>query len=129
MPRNACSPHIPGFCSADHIAFRGTPAQNRTRPVPQFNLITVITASAQTVAALVMAILLLGFLRQYRKSYVRHWTLSWTAAAGYYIASTIGMGLGLSSNVSSRHPVRILTAALSGVLGYLSIAWLMFGIY
>jgi diguanylate cyclase (GGDEF)-like protein len=97
--------------------------------VPQFNLITVITASAQTVAALVMAILLLGFLRQYRKSYVRHWTLSWTAAAGYYIASTIGMGLGLSSNVSSWHPVRILTAALSGVLGYLSIAWLMFGIY
>jgi len=55
------------------------------RPVPQFNLVTVITSSAQTVAALVMAILLLGFLQQYRKSYVRHWTLSWAALAGYYI--------------------------------------------
>src|SRR5438067_3725596 len=76
-----------------------------------------------------MAILLLGFLQQYRKSYLRHWTLSWTALAAYYVASTVGMGLGLSSNVSSSHPIRLLTASLSGIFGYLSIAWLLFGIY
>jgi diguanylate cyclase (GGDEF)-like protein len=97
--------------------------------MPQFNLITVVTSSAQTLAAIVMAVLLLGFLQQYHKSYLRHWTLSWAALAAYYVASTIGMGLGLSSNVSSSHPVRILTAVLSGVFGYLAIAWLLFGIY
>ncbi|HYS53368.1 MAG TPA: EAL domain-containing protein [Thermoanaerobaculia bacterium] len=97
--------------------------------MPQFNLVTVITSSAQTLTAIVMAILLLGFLQQYRKSYLRHWTLSWTALAAYYVASTVGIGLGLRSNVPSWHPVRILTAVLSGVFGYVSIAWLLFGIY
>ena len=76
-----------------------------------------------------MAVLLLGFLHQYRKNYLRHWTLSWAALAGYYVASSIGMGLGLHSNVSSANPIRILTAMLSGVFGYASIAWLLFGIY
>src|SRR2546427_256146 len=70
-----------------------------------------------------------GCLPQYRKSHLRHWTLSWTALAAYYVTSTIGMGLGLHSSVSSWHPVRIMTAVLSGVFGYISIAWLLFGIY
>lgn len=97
--------------------------------MPEFNLVTIITSSAQTVAAIVMAVLLFGFLRQYRKNYLRHWTLSWAALAGYYIASSIGMGLGLRFNMASAHPVRILTATLSGILGYTNIAWLLFGIY
>src|ERR1700687_1850653 len=97
--------------------------------MPEINLVVVATFAAQTLAAIIMAILLLGFLQQYRKSYLRHWTLSWTAAAAYYVASTIRMGLALSSHVASAHPIRILTAAASGILGYLSIAWLMFGIY
>ena len=97
--------------------------------MPQFDAVTVITSSAQTLAAIVMAILLLGFLQQYRKSYLRHWTLSWAALAAHYVASSIGMGLGLRGNVSSAHPVRILTATLSGIFGYVSLAWLLFGIY
>src|SRR6266700_925766 len=44
-------------------------------------------------------------------------------------ASPIGMGLGLHSNVASANPIRILTAMLSGVFGYASLAWLLFGIY
>jgi len=76
-----------------------------------------------------MAILLLGFLHQYRKSYLRHWTLSWSALAGFYIASSVGIGLGLRLGVPAWHPVRILTATMSGMFGYLSIAWLLFGIY
>ena len=97
--------------------------------MPAFNLVTVITSTAETIAAIVMAVLLLGFLRQYKKGYLRHWTLSWAALAGYYVASSIGMGLGLHSNVSSANPIRILTAMLSGVFGYASLAWLLFGIY
>jgi len=97
--------------------------------MPEFNVVTVITSAAQTVAAIVMAVLLLGFLRQYRKTYLRHWTLSWASLAGYYIASSVGMGLGLGYNMPSAHPVRLLTATLSGIFGYTNIAWLLFGIY
>jgi diguanylate cyclase (GGDEF)-like protein len=97
--------------------------------MPQFNTVTVITASAQTIAAIVMAVLLLGFLQQYGKSYLRHWTLSWAALAAHFVFSTVGMGLGLEVHLSSAHPVRILTAMLSGIFGYLNIVWLLFGIY
>jgi len=97
--------------------------------MPEFNLVTVITSSAQTVAAIVMAVLLLGFQRQYRKTYVRHWTLSWAALAAYYVCSSIGMGLGLGFNMPSAHPVRLLTATLAGIFGYTTIVWLLFGIY
>jgi len=96
--------------------------------MPQFNLVTVITSSAQTLAAIVMAVLLLGFLQQYHKSYLRHWTLSWAALAAYYVASSIGIGLGLH-NVPSWHPARIFTALASGIFGYLNLTWLIFGIY
>ncbi|HEY8131149.1 MAG TPA: EAL domain-containing protein [Thermoanaerobaculia bacterium] len=97
--------------------------------MPEFNLVTVITSSAQTVAAIVMAVLLLGFLRQYRKTYLRHWTFSWAALAAYYVCSSIGMGLGLGYGLPSAHPVRLLTATLSGIFGYTTIVWLLFGIY
>ncbi|PYQ59608.1 MAG: hypothetical protein DMF58_11030 [Acidobacteria bacterium] len=97
--------------------------------MPEFNLVTVITSTAQTVTAIVMAVLLLGFLRQYKKDYLRHWTLSWTALAAYYVTTSIGIALGVGYNVASSHPVRILTAILSGVFGYTNIAWLLFGIF
>ena len=97
--------------------------------MPEFNLVTVITSTAQTIAAIVMAVLLLGFLRQYKKNYLRHWTLSWTALAGYYIASSVGIALGVGYNTPSAHPLRILTAVLSGIFGYTNIAWLLFGIF
>src|SRR5438874_8218678 len=97
--------------------------------MPAFNLITVITSTAETVAAIVMAILLLGFLRQYRKSYLRHWTLSWTALAAYNVASSVGIALGVGYNVPSAHPVRILTAVSGTILGYASLALLLFGIF
>ncbi len=97
--------------------------------MPEFNLVTVITSTAQTVTAMVMAILLLGFQRQYRKDYLRHWTLSWTALAAYYVASSVGIALGVGYNIPSAHPVRILTAVVAGVFGYTNIAWLLFGIF
>jgi len=97
--------------------------------MPEFNAVTVITSTAQTVAAIVMAVLLLGFLRQYRKTYLRHWTFSWAALAAYYISSSIGMGLGLGYNMPSAHPVRLLTATLAGIFGFTNIVWLLFGIY
>jgi len=97
--------------------------------MPAFNLVTVVTSTAETCAAIVMAILLLGFLRQYRKSYLRHWTLSWTALAAYNVATSVGIALGVGYNVASSHPVRILTAVFGLAFGYASIAFLLFGIF
>ncbi|HEY6844353.1 MAG TPA: EAL domain-containing protein [Thermoanaerobaculia bacterium] len=97
--------------------------------MPAFNLSTIITSTAETVAAIVMAVLLLGFLRQYKKSYLRHWTLSWTALAAYDVASSTGIALGVGYNMPSSHPLRVLTAILSGVFGYTSIVFLLFGIF
>src|SRR5581483_12483231 len=97
--------------------------------MPEFNLAAIITASAQTLVAGVMAVLLFGFSRQYRKAYLRHWTLSWVSLALYNAVSAIGIGLGVHGHVPSEHPVRIATALVSGVFGYTHIAWLLFGIY
>ena len=97
--------------------------------MPQFDLTVLATFSAQTIAAAVMAILLLGFQRQYHKTYLQHWTLSWAALAAYYADAALGMGLALRSGVPSSHPIRIFTATLGGMLGYLQIAWLLFGVY
>jgi diguanylate cyclase (GGDEF)-like protein len=97
--------------------------------MPAFSLVTVITSTAETCAAIVMAILLLGFLRQYGKSYLRHWTLSWTALAASNVASSVGIGLGVGYHVASWHPVRIVTSVGGLALGYASIAFLLFGIF
>ena len=97
--------------------------------MPAFNLVTVITSTAETFAAIVMAILLLGFLRQYGKNYLRHWTLSWTTLAAYKVAFAVGVGLGVGYNVASSHPIRILTAVGGLMFGYASIAFLLFGIF
>ena len=97
--------------------------------MPEINLVVVATFAAQTVAAIIMAILLLGFLRQYRKSYLRHWTLSWTALALHQLFTGIGLTLALRFHFASNHPLRLITASLSGVAGYLQITWLLFGVY
>jgi diguanylate cyclase (GGDEF)-like protein len=97
--------------------------------MPEFNLALVATSAAQTLAAIVMTILLLGFLRQYRKSYLHHWMLSWAALAGYNIFFAVGLGLGLRGQMPSEHPLRIATSTAVGILGYLQIVWLLFGIY
>ncbi len=97
--------------------------------MPPFDLSVIAGFSAQTAAALVMAILLLGFHRQYHKSYLLHWTLSWFALGAYYADAAIGMGLPLRTHMPSAHPIRILTAAFGGAIGYLQIVWLVFGVY
>ena len=76
-----------------------------------------------------MAVLLLGFQRQYRKSYLRHWTLSWLAMAIHFVASAAGIGLGLRWHVASSHPARILISIVSAAFGYVAVAWLLFGVY
>src|SRR5436305_1994013 len=76
-----------------------------------------------------MAVLLLGFHRQYHKSYLLHWTLSWAALAAYYADAALGMALALRTHMPASHPLRVLVAASAGIIGYLQIVWLLFGVY
>jgi diguanylate cyclase (GGDEF)-like protein len=76
-----------------------------------------------------MALVLHGFYRQYRKNYLLHWTLGWSALAVYNFVSGINGILTLDLHMAASHPVRILTAVVMGVSGYLQIGWLLFGIY
>jgi diguanylate cyclase (GGDEF)-like protein len=86
------------------------------------DIAVIATFSAQTIGAAVMAILLLGFHRQYRKSYLLHWTLGWTAIAVSHLAS--GIALLLSPSL-----VRTALTIVAGVAGWLQIGWLLFGVY
>ncbi|HSP13783.1 MAG TPA: EAL domain-containing protein [Thermoanaerobaculia bacterium] len=76
-----------------------------------------------------MALVLYGFYRQYRKSYLLHWTLGWSALAVFTLFSDISAGLTLKLQMAASHPLRIVVAIVIGVTGYLQIGWLLFGVY
>src|SRR2546428_2954466 len=94
----------------------------------EFNLVVVAMIAAQTLAAIVMAVLLLGFFRPYHKSYLRHWTFSWAALAIYLLLSALGLGLAVRWHVASDDPARIATSALTGIVCHLPISLLPFGV-
>src|SRR5438093_3761407 len=59
----------------------------------EFNLVVVAMIAAQTLAAIVMAVLLLGFFRHYQKSYLRHWVLLSSALALFQVISGVALFL------------------------------------
>jgi len=79
--------------------------------------------AAQSVGAGVMSVLLLGFHRQYRKSYLLHWTLGWAAVAAFRFAG------GLASLLPQQNPWRVPLTITASVAGCLLIAWLCFGVF
>ncbi len=95
----------------------------------KFDLFTVVTYAAQIISAAVVALLLLGFQRQYRKSYLRHWMSGWAALAVYQLASFAGFVLAVRYDVPAIHPSRIAMALLAAVAGYAQIGWFLFAPY
>jgi diguanylate cyclase (GGDEF)-like protein len=81
------------------------------------DIAAVATFSAQTIGAVVMAVLLFGFNRQYRKTYLLHWTFAWIAAAVLHAATGVAG--------AAKLPWLLL---LAGVAGWLLIGWLLFGV-
>ncbi|MGZ5492359.1 MAG: putative bifunctional diguanylate cyclase/phosphodiesterase [Thermoanaerobaculia bacterium] len=96
---------------------------------PQFDLAASIALIAQTIGSAVMALVLLGFYRQYQKSYLLHWTLGWSAMAIFQLFSGLTWALALGLRAPASDPTRIFAAVISGVTGYLQIGWLLFGVY
>jgi diguanylate cyclase (GGDEF)-like protein len=97
--------------------------------MPQFDLAATLTSIAQTIASAVMALVFFGFYRQYRKSYLLHWTLGWSALAINNLFNTIGIWLAQGVRVPASEPVAIIVAVVASVSGYLQIGWLLFGVY
>jgi diguanylate cyclase (GGDEF)-like protein len=92
-------------------------------------LIVFTFFSVLTAGAAVMALLLLGFYREYRKSYLLHWTLAWTATAVYHLAAAISAALAIFRHLGPLHPGRIAATLIAGPASYLQFGWLLFGVY
>jgi diguanylate cyclase (GGDEF)-like protein len=95
--------------------------------MPESSILVFAAFAAQTAGAAVIAVLLYGFLRQYRKSYLQHLTASWAALCVFQ--------LGEAAEVLARwwkpgaHGAIATISVVSGIAGYLQIAWLLFGVY
>jgi diguanylate cyclase (GGDEF)-like protein len=89
-------------------------------------LVILTSNLAQAAGAMVLALLLLGFYRQYRRPYLLTWARSWGAFFASLIGASISISL-LSHNPYS--PWRLAASSLSLVGAYWQAAWLLFGTY
>ena len=97
--------------------------------MPPFNLAVGLSFAAQTIGAVVMSLLLYAFYRQYRKEYLLHWTLGWTAMTVFHVSTSAAFMLRQTFDAPADSPGRIFFATLSGVASYMQIGWLLFGVY
>lgn len=81
----------------------------------------------QAVWSVVVASLLFGFHRTYRRHYLHRWALSWAALAIHHGANALG--LRLVQQLPSDALLRICVSAVSLVAVYMAVAWLLLGTY
>ena len=89
------------------------------------SFVLLATLMAQALATAIIAVLLLSFFRQYRKTYLLHWSASWAALALFHAAAAGGLAFGSGLSITSR----VLLGATAGAAGYLQIGWLLFGVF
>jgi diguanylate cyclase (GGDEF)-like protein len=80
---------------------------------------------ARGAMALVLAVVLLGFHRHYRRGYLRSWAWSWLFL-GLHLAA-MAVSVVLLPQFSPGHPSRLLATGVSQVSGYLQVVFLLFG--
>ena len=95
----------------------------------ELNIGIGLSFGAQFITAAVMTFLLLGCYRQYRKTYVYHWTLSWGALAVAQLAFVASRAAAEHLEVVPLHPYRIIPSVIATVAAYLHVGWLAFGTY
>lgn len=81
---------------------------------------------SQAAGGLILAALLAAFWNHYRRLYLAHWSLSWVSLSVYHL--TAAAGLAMTGIVSPLSSSRIALAVISGVAGYLQLAWLLMGV-
>jgi len=97
--------------------------------MPQFTFAIAATFVVQLLGAGVMATLLYAFHRQYRKSYLQHWTLGWTSMALCQLTTAIAFYLATEQHQAASHPLRLAVTLVIGVTNYLQVGWFLFGVY
>ena len=95
----------------------------------EFNIAVAATFTAQSISAVLIALLLFGFYRRYGKSYLGHWTLGWSALAIYHLSSGTTLGLTLHFSYPLQHPLVVAPTLVAGLSGFLQIGWMLFGTY
>lgn len=89
-------------------------------------LVMLTSNLAQAGGAVVLALLLLGFYRQYRRPYLLTWARSW----GAFFVSLTGVSLSFSLLAENPSlPWRVAASSLSLAGAYWQAAWLLFGTY
>jgi diguanylate cyclase (GGDEF)-like protein len=92
--------------------------------VQQLDLITALQAG-QAIFGLIMALLLIAFLREFKHAFLRHCALSCFAMACYFGAVAVLLGIMASDGVSPTQ--RLALSAFSQAAAYLHVVWLMIG--
>ncbi len=93
----------------------------------QFTLTVVATHFAQAVGAVLIALVLLGFHRRYRRRYLLHWGAAWLCLAAYM--GGVGAGVLLLSGQPPSHPARLGLQVSGSTFLYLQVCWLLAGAY
>jgi diguanylate cyclase (GGDEF)-like protein len=83
------------------------------------------TVVARAAAAFVVAAVLLGLQRHYRRGYLRNWAWSWLFLCLYLAATALGIFLFQSAPASATFA--LLAAGVGQVAGYLQLVYLLFG--
>jgi diguanylate cyclase (GGDEF)-like protein len=97
--------------------------------MPDLTIAAGLSFTAQFVTAMVMTFLLIGFYRQYTKSYVYHWMLSWAALAVGQLGTVAEHWAFTYWYASPLHPLRLGPAMLATACSYISVVWIAFGTY
>ncbi|HEY5220101.1 MAG TPA: EAL domain-containing protein [Gemmatimonadaceae bacterium] len=79
----------------------------------------------QSAGALITAAIFGGFYREYRKTFLREWALSWSALCIVLGGAALGGLLARSLDLSN--PLRLAASAITGAAGYTQVVWLLFG--
>jgi diguanylate cyclase (GGDEF)-like protein len=95
--------------------------------VAELNRFLIASYFAQAAGALLLAALLLGFHRHYRKRYLLHWGLSWLGFVAYLAAA--GTTLALIKTYPAAHPARLAITGAGALAGYLQLLWLLLGTF
>jgi diguanylate cyclase (GGDEF)-like protein len=94
-------------------------------PLPLF--VTVAGLFVECGAALVIACVFIGLQRRYWRPFLRHWTWSWFALAGYTAASALSRIVNVGHQID--YVPHILLSMLAGVTGCLQLSWLLLGTF
>jgi diguanylate cyclase (GGDEF)-like protein len=132
VERNGEGPSVPPLTVDRHQPRLSSIADHGRRSLPPLwmplpTFLTVASLLVQSGAALTIACVFVGLQRRYWRPFLRHWTWSWLALAAYTALSAVARLIGVNHAID--YPPHIAVSMLSGVAGYLQLAWLLLGTY